>query len=155
MRVSATKYGAIVANKTAVFKAVPRSESRSTAQDESEISMVIDKNAKIMMAIKWRSQFIFLPAAFVSGRASSLGINNCAETPTTTAEVPTIHRHGTSTWVISPITVGDTEPINSPTPVDRNIFFKAVLECEPRIAVAVFPVMTEPPAASATAGTEK
>jgi hypothetical protein len=42
-----------------------------------------------------------------------------------------------------------------PTPVDRNIFFIAVFECAPKIAVDVFPAITEPVAVRITAGTEK
>jgi hypothetical protein len=54
-----------------------------------------------------------------------------------------------------PITVGETEAINKPTPVDLNIFFIAVLECAPKIAVVVFPAITDPEAVMITAGTEK
>jgi hypothetical protein len=42
-----------------------------------------------------------------------------------------------------------------PTPVERNIFFIAVLECAPRIAVVVLPAITDPEAVIITAGTEK
>ena len=54
-----------------------------------------------------------------------------------------------------PMTVGETDAANKPTPVDRNIFFSAVLECAPKIAVVVLPAMTEPDAVRITAGTEK
>ena len=54
-----------------------------------------------------------------------------------------------------PITVGETEAINKPTPVDLNIFFIAVFECAPKIAVVVFPAITDPEAVMITAGTEK
>ena len=54
-----------------------------------------------------------------------------------------------------PITVGETDAINKPTPVDRNIFFIAVFECAPKIAVVVLPAITEPVAVRITAGTEK
>jgi hypothetical protein len=54
-----------------------------------------------------------------------------------------------------PITVGETEAIKSPIPVERNIFFIAVFEWAPKIAKVVFPAITMPVVVRITAGTEK
>ena len=56
--------------------------------------------------------------------------------------------------MVKPITVGESAPTNKLNPVVRNIFFSAVLECEPKIAFMVFCATTDPAEKMIIAGIE-
>ena len=155
MRTDATKYGAIVATNTAVLTCAPRSISKSTAQADNPISIKIVRKEKPKIESMAEFQTIFCFAESVTSGVSTSGIKKIATTPIAIAVVAMVKRQGMSICVVTPISVGETEPINKPTPVVRNMFFKAVLECAPNAAPAVLKTRTAPAEVSATAGTEK